>query len=361
MIPISQPSITQKEIDYVTEAIKSGWVSSLGKYIDEFEKKFADYCNTNYAIATSNGTTALHLALVSLGITCEDEVIIPDFTFVATASAVKYIGAKVITVDIEEDTLCINPEAIRDAITTKTKAIIPVHLYGHPANMIEINKIANEYDLLVIEDAAEAHGAKENGKNVGGLSDAGIFSFYGNKIITSGEGGMITTNSEELYHKMRYLRDHAMSSDKRYWHTEVGFNYRMTNLQAALGVAQFDRIEEILCKKKDIFEWYKKELKDIENIRLNFQKVNYTNVYWMICIEILDYNEEQRDELIINLKEKGVDSRPFFYPISDMPMYKKRNTPITHTVYQRGINLPSYFDITHSQVKYICEKLKELL
>jgi len=324
-----------------------------------FEEKFSKYCNTKYAVATSNGTTALHLTLVSLGITEEDEVIIPNFTFVATASAIKYIGAKVITVDIEEDTLCISPEAIKKAITPKTKAIIPVHLYGHPANMIEINKIAKKYNLFVVEDAAEAHGAEQNGKKVGGLSDAGIFSFYGNKIITSGEGGMITTNNKELYKKLKYLRDHAMSKDKRYWHTEVGFNYRMTNLQAALGVAQFERINELLAKKKEIFKWYKDGLKDIPNIKLNYQKDGYKNIYWMMCIEINGYKEKERDELIDKLKEKGIDSRPFFYPVSDMPMYDNCDTPITHKVYQRGLNLPSYFDLTKEQVEYICKEIKK--
>ena len=359
LIPISKPSIKQKEIEYVTDAIKSGWVSSLGKYIDIFEERFAQYCNTKYAVATSNGTTALHLTLVSLGVTVDDEVIIPDLTFVATASAVKYIGAKVVTVDIDKDTLCISPDAIIKAITSKTKVIIPVHLYGHPADMEEINKIAKEYGLFVIEDAAEAHGAEVNGKKVGGLSDAGVFSFYGNKIITSGEGGMITTNDEELYKKMQYLRDHAMSKEKRYWHTEVGFNYRMTNLQAALGVAQFERINELLAKKKEIFKWYKDGLKDIPNIKLNYQKDGYKNIYWMMCIEINGYKEKERDELIDKLKEKGIDSRPFFYPVSDMPMYDNCDTPITHKVYQRGLNLPSYFDLTKEQVEYICKEIKK--
>jgi len=360
-IPISQPSITPKEIDYVTEAIKSGWVSSLGRYIDEFEQKFAEFCGTKYALTTSNGTTALHLSLVALGINSEDEVIIPDLTFIATANAVKYTGAKVVTVDIEEDTLCINPKEIEKVITSKTKAIIPVHLYGHPANMQEINNIAKKYNLFVIEDAAEAHGAEINGKKVGSFGDVGIFSFYGNKIITSGEGGMITTNNEALYEKMKYLRDHAMSKEKRYWHTEIGFNYRMTNLQAALGVAQLERMDELLNKKKEIFKWYEEYLKNTPNIKLNFQKDGYKNVYWMICLEIIGYDEEKRDRLMQKLKEKGIDSRPFFYPISDMPMYEKTDTSITHKVYQRGINLPSFFDITQKEVKYICEELKKLI
>jgi len=360
-IPISKPSITQREIEYVTDAVKSGWVSSLGKYIDEFEEKFARYCNTEYAISTSNGTTALHLVLVSIGVMPEDEVIIPDLTFIATASAIKYIGAKVVIVDVEEDTLCIDPKAIEKAITSKTKAIIPVHLYGHPANMREVNRIAKNSNIFVIEDAAEAHGAEENGRKVGGLGDAGVFSFYGNKIMTSGEGGMITTNDEKLYNKMKLLRDHAMDKDKRYWHTEVGFNYRMTNLQAALGVAQFERIYELLAKKKEIFDWYKEGLENIPNIKLNFQKDGYKNVYWMVCIELYAYDENKRDEFIEMLKEKGIDSRPFFYPVSDMPIYDSCDTPITHKVYQQGINLPSYFDIQKSDVEFIIRTIKGLL
>lgn len=360
-IPISKPSITKKEIAYVTDAVNSGWVSSLGKYIDIFEEKFAIYCGTNYAVATSNGTTALHLALVALDITADDEVIIPDLTFVATGSAVKYIGAKVVTVDIDEDTLCICPNSIRKAITPKTKAIIPVHLYGHPANILNINKIAKEHNIFVIEDAAEAHGAEVDDRKVGSLGDAGVFSFYGNKIITSGEGGMITTNSVDLYKKMKYLRDHAMHKEKRYWHTEVGFNYRMTNLQAALGLAQFERIDEILAKKNEVFEWYKQGLKDIDAVKLNYQAPWAKNVYWMVCLEFDGYIENQRNALIEKLKTQGIDSRPYFYPLSDMPMYDTAHTPITHKVYQKGINLPSYFDISKKQVHYICEAIKRLL
>lgn len=360
-IPISQPSIGKKEIEYVTDAVSSGWVSSLGKYIDIFEEGFAKYCGTKYAVATSNGTTALHLALVAFGITSEDEVIIPDLTFVATGNAVKYIGAKPVIVDIDEDTLCINSDAIQKAITPKTRAIIPVHLYGHPANMEEINRIAKEHNLFVIEDAAEAHGAEVNGKRVGGLGDAGTFSFYGNKNITSGEGGMITTNDEKIYNKMRHLRDHAMSKEKRYWHTELGFNYRMTNLQAALGVAQFERIDEILAKRKETFKWYQENLSDVQGIKLNHQEAWAKNVYWLVCLELDGYTEIKRDKFITNLKSKNIDSRPYFYPLSDMPIYDEASTPVTHKVYQRGINLPSYFDISKEQVEYICKVIKDEL
>ena len=362
-IPISKPSIAAKEIDYVNDAVKSGWVSSIGKYIELFEKNFANYCGVNYALSTSNATVALHLSLVALGIKEGDEVIIPDITFIATANAVKYTGANVVPIDINKNTLCIDPKFIEKAINSKTKAIMPVHLYGHPADLIKINEIAKKHNLYIIEDAAEALGAEIQGKRVGGFGNAGVFSFYGNKIITTGEGGMITTNDEKLYNKMLYLRDHAMSKEKRYWHTEVGFNYRMTNLQAALGVAQLERVDELLYKKRLIFDWYKERLGNFKGIKMNYQARWAKNVYWMICLENENFDEFKRNEFIQKLKKYGIDSRPYFYPVSDMPMYNniKYNTSVSHYIYQRGLNLPSFFDITQEQVEYICLKVKEEL
>lgn len=362
IIPISEPSITQKEINNVLNAIKSGWVSSLGEYIIQFEKKFAEFVGTRYALTTSNGTTALHLALVSFGIKEGDEVIVPDLTFIATANAVTYTGARPVFVDIDPETWCIDIEAIRKAITPRTKAIIPVHLYGHPADMDEINNLAKEYGLYVIEDAAEAHGAEYKGKKVGSLSDCGIFSFYGNKIITTGEGGMITTNDENLYEKAKHLRDHAMSKEKRYWHTEIGFNYRMTNIQAALGLAQLERIDELIDKKRQIFEWYKESLGGLEGIRLNPQKEWAKNVYWMVCL-ILDKDFGiTRDELMRSLKDKGIDTRPFFYPLSHMPMYKDSTVnPIASTISKRGLNLPSSVNLKEDDVKWITKNLIKII
>ncbi len=356
-IPISMPSITQKEIDYVSDAVKSGWVSSLGRYIEIFEQKFAEYVGVKYALTTSNGTTALHLALVALGIKPGDEVIIPDFTFIATANAVKYTGADITFIDIDEDSLCINPREIEKAVTDKTKAIIPVHVYGHPADMTEIVKIAGKRNLLVIEDAAEAHGAEIQGKRVGAFGNCGIFSFYGNKIITSGEGGMITTDDQSFYEEAKELRDHAMSKTKRYWHNKVGYNYRMTNLQAALGVAQLERIEEILKRKREIFDVYSRCLSHDPGLKLNYQARWAKNVHWMVCLEVMGFDEERREILMRKLKEMGIDSRPYFYPISDMPMFKRAETPMAHVVYQRGINLPTYFDLDDSAVEYICENV----
>jgi perosamine synthetase len=360
-IPISQPSITQKEIDYVTDAVKSGWVSSLGRYLDLFERQFAAFVGTKYAVSTSNGTTALHLAAIASGIGAGDEVIIPDFTFVATANAVRYTGARVVCVDIEDDSLCISPQAIEKAITSRTKAIIPVHIYGHPANMPEIMRLAQAKGLTVIEDAAESHGAEVLGKKVGSLGSFGVFSFYGNKIMTSGEGGMITTDDLKNYENLRLLRDHAMSAEKRYWHEQVGYNYRMTNLQAALGVAQLERVGELLARKRMIFDRYHTNLGSHPRIRLNREAPWARNVYWMICLEVEGFDLVKRNSFMQKLKEKGIDSRPYFYPVSDMPMYDKARTPKTHRIYQRGINLPSYFDLNDGSIDYVCENVLEIV
>ncbi len=363
IIPISQPSITDLELFYITDAVKSGWVSSQGKYIDEFEQLFADYCGTRYALSTSSGTTALHLALVAYNLGVGDEVIVPDMTFVATANAVTYVGAKPIFVDINPQTLCIDTQAVEQAITPQTKAIIAVHMYGHPADMDTLRNIAQRHNLRLIEDAAEAHGATYKGRRTGSLSDCGAFSFYGNKLVTCGEGGMLTTNDEVFYRRARHLRDHAMSATKRYWHDEVGYNYRITNLQAALGVAQLQRIEHFLARKKTIFLRYKSNLSDLENIELNFTDQDSESSYWMIALQLKGYTESTREQLMKLLREKGVDSRPFFYPISDMPMYKDSHvyTPIAHEIAFQGINLPSYIDISNQDIDYICSVFRSAL
>jgi perosamine synthetase len=363
-IPVSEPSITQKEIDYVLDALKSGWVSSIGGYINKFETGFAAFVGTKYALCVSNGTVALHLALLACGLKPGDEVIVPDLTFIATANAVTYTGATPVIVDIDPETWCISPEEIKKAVTPKTKAIIPVHLYGHPADMDPILDIARKHNLFVIEDCAEAHGAEYKGRKVGSFGQFGTFSFYGNKIITTGEGGMLTTDDEELFKRAKFLKDHAMSPAKRYWHTEVGYNYRMTNLQAALGVAQLERINELIEKKRQIFNWYKEFLCEVDGIRLNPEKEWAKNVFWMVCL-ILDKNFGiSRDELIVRLKEKGIDTRPFFYPMSEMPMYKggtNYDSPTAKALSENGINLPSGSNLTEKEVKWIAENVKKTI
>lgn len=363
MIPISQPSITQKEIDYVTDAVKSTWISSLGKYIDQFEAEFAKFCGTEYAIAVSNGTVAIHLALVAHHIGPGDEVIIPNLTFVATANAVLHAGAKPVFVDIDPFNLCIDSISLEKAITPRTKAIMPVHLYGHPADMKKIMEVAERHKLIVIEDAAEAHGAKAYNKTVGGWGNCATFSFYGNKNLTTGEGGMITTNDKELNARCRYLRDHAMSKEKRYWHTEIGFNYRMTNIQAALGCAQLERINELMNKRQQLFAWYERELHGIRGVVLNRTNDWATNSYWLICMECDRWtSEEDRDNFMLKLKSRGIDSRPYFYPLSMMPYLKNSvSTPISMAAYIKGINLPTYFDLSEENVKSICKEIKSIL
>jgi perosamine synthetase len=361
-IPISQPSITQKEIDYVNDAVTSTWISSLGKYIDRFEAEFADFCESRYAICVSNGTVAIQLALTAHGIGKDDEVIMPNLSFIATANAVLHTGATPIFADIDPLHWCIDPKSIEALITPKTKAIMPVHLYGHPAEMDKITEIANKHGLWVIEDAAEAHGATVLGKKVGSWGHCATFSFYGNKNLTTGEGGMITTDDEDFYNKCKYLRDHAMSKEKRYWHTEPGFNFRMTNLQAAIGCAQLERANDIMTKRQNIFKWYQKELEGVKDIRLNHTAKWATNAYWLICIENEAWDLVKRDEFMLELKKRGVDSRPFFYPMSDMPYLEATDkTPVTHNLYQKGINLPTYYDLTEEQVKFVCASIKSIL
>jgi perosamine synthetase len=361
-IPISQPSITQKEIDYVTEAVASTWISSLGKYIDRFEAEFASFCGSRYAVCVSNGTVAIQLALTAHGIGDGDEVIMPNLSFIATANATLHCGAIPVFADIDPFNLCLDPTKIESLITSKTKAIMPVHLYGHPADMKAITELANKYGLWVIEDAAEAHGAKAYGKTVGSWGHCATFSFYGNKNLTTGEGGMITTNDEDFYNRCKYLRDHAMSKEKRYWHTAPGFNFRMTNIQAAIGCAQLERADQIMEKRQLIFKWYEKYLVKLDGLSLNRTNEWATNAYWLICLENKKWTEKDRDDFMIELKKRGVDSRPFFYPMSDMPyLNEKVNTPVTHEVYTRGINLPTYFDITEEQVKFVCETVQAIV
>jgi perosamine synthetase len=358
-IPISKPSVTEKELAYVTDAVRSTWISSLGKYIDRFEREFADFCGVKYAIAVMNGTVAIQLALEALGVKPGDEVIVPDLSFIATANAVLYIGAVPVFVDVDPETFCLDPNKIEAAITSKTRAILPVHLYGHPADMQKINAIAEKYNLLVIEDAAEAHGAAIKGKKTGSWGHCATFSFYGNKNITTGEGGMITTNDEVLYKRCRFLRDHAMSPDKRYWHPERGYNFRMTNIQAAIGCAQLERITEIMSEKTRVFNAYQEYLQGCDKISLNHTLPWATNAYWLITARFEGYDERKRDKLMVKLKEKGIDSRPFFYPMSAMPYLRTNvNNPVTYKVYAEGINLPTYFGLSNEDIRYIAEQLK---
>ncbi len=356
--PVAIPNLNGNEFKYLTDAFMSTWISSSGEYINRFESDFATYSDCKYGIAVSNGTVALHLALITLCIGENDEVIIPDLTFAATINTVLHANATPVIVDIEEDSWCIDPKEIEKAITSNTKAIIPVHIYGQACDMDAIMKIAKKYNLKVIEDCAEAHGATFDGQKVGSMGDIGCFSFFGNKVITTGEGGMCTTNDKTLDEKMRVLRDHGMSKTKRYWHDVVGYNYRLTNLQAAIGLAQLERIEDIHQNRRKYENSYKDML---DNKKFTFQKdiPNRRRITWLVSILVNDNLD--KDKYLQILKEHGIDARPFFYPLSDMDIYKsycQNYTPITHQLSKNGFNLPTYESLKSiDELKIIFEEL----
>jgi perosamine synthetase len=340
--PVAIPNLGGNEFKYLADAFLSTWISSTGSYINKFENEFSKYSDCSYGSAVSNGTVALHLALVVLDIGVGDEVIVPNLTFAATINAVLHANATPVIVDVEENSWCIDPKEIEKSITPRTKAIIPVHLYGQPCDMGAIMKIAKQYKLKVIEDCAEAHGAMFNNQKVGSFGDIGCFSFFGNKVITTGEGGMCTTNDPLLNKKINILRGHGMSAEKRYWHDVVGFNYRMTNLQAAIGVAQLERIEDIHKNRKEYEDFYRETLSE-KNYTFQSDLKGRRRITWLVSF-LVDKNTN-REEYIGNLKEKGIDARPFFYLLSDMDIYKKychKSTPVSKKISTLGLSLPTY-------------------
>ncbi|MEZ4720759.1 MAG: aminotransferase class I/II-fold pyridoxal phosphate-dependent enzyme [Flavobacteriales bacterium] len=360
MIPVAEPDLRGKEFEYLSDAFLSTWISSAGKYINDLESGFSSYCETKHGIAVSNGTVALHLALVALGIGEGDEVIVPDLTFAATINTVLHANATPVIVDIDESSWCIDPVEIEKAIGPKTKAIIPVHLYGQPCDMDAIMSIARKHNLYVIEDAAEAHGARYKGHPVGSFGDIACFSFFGNKIITTGEGGMCLTNSDALNDRMRTLRDHGMNKQKKYWHDEVGFNYRMTNLQAAIGCAQLERIDKILDDRKGIEQSYRQLLSSFNFVRWQEDIADRDRVTWLVCATV----DHGIRELVMNtLRNNGVDVRPFFYPLSEMDIYKPYilSNKVSSSVAYQGISLPTINNIDFDTVKKAFSLIQEHL
>lgn len=341
--PVAMPNLAGNELKYLTDAFLSTWISSSGRYLDLFEENFSNYSDCKYGAAVTNGTAALHVALLALGIGEGDEVIIPDLTFAATINAVLHAHASPVIVDVENDSWCIDPIQIEKSITSKTKAIIPVHLYGQVCNMEKIMLLAKKYDLKVIEDCAEAHGARYKDRKVGSIGNIGCFSFYGNKVLTTGEGGMCTSNSKEIIERIRLLRDHGMSKSKRYFHEVVGYNYRMTNLQAAIGVAQLERVDVIHKNRASYEDLYRK----IMPSSFKFQKnINGRNrITWLVSFLLDENSKYNRDQLINIFLEKGVDARPFFYTLSEMDIYSKYAQQVNlnaKEISRGGISLPTY-------------------
>jgi perosamine synthetase len=360
-IPVYEPWIGAAEVERVTRCVQSGWISSIGEEIREFERRFATLCERRFGVATSNGTTALHLALAALGIGPGDEVIVPALTFVATANAVRYTGAKPVFADSDRLTWNVDPEAVRARITRRTKAIVAVHLYGQPADMTSLRHVARRAGAALVEDAAEAHGARHRGRPVGALGDVSCFSFYGNKMVTTGEGGMVLTSDAKLDRRLRLLRDHAMSPTRRYYHAEIGFNHRMTTMQAALGLAQLDRFPEIVERKRRIADEYLRGLGDLA-LELPAAVDGNENVHWMFSVVLKRGGRAARDRFCERLRERGIDSRPFFVPLTDLPPYRERRSyPVARELGARGLNLPSGPLLTRRQIRWICDEIADVL
>ena len=352
-IPIAEPSLGEREIELVADAVRSGWVSSIGEYVTAFEEELASRCGVAHAIATSNGTTALHLALAVAGIGPDDEVIVPSLTFVATAAAVRYVGASPVFADSDPAHWCVDPGDVASRITPRTRGIVAVDLYGHPADMDALGEIAAEHDLVVVEDAAEALGARYRERPAGGLGLLGVLSFYGNKLITTGEGGAVLTDDPELAERARLLRDHAMDPHRRYWHGEIGFNYRITNMQAALGVAQLERLDEFLQRKRQMAAAYRTGLYGLPGVSLQAEAEWASSAWWMTTLRV-DGSRLARDELASRLRAAGVDSRPAFVPLHLLPHLRQEGAlPVAEAVGSEGLSLPSSTSLSDAELEHV--------
>jgi perosamine synthetase len=366
MISVCEPLVGEKELQYITECIRTNWISSKGKYIEQFEEKFASYCGGKYGITTTSCTTALHLALVCLGIGEGDEVIVPTFTMTASVFPIIYTGAKPVLVDSDPYTWNIDINRIEEKITNRTKAIMPVHMYGHACDMDPILEIAARHNLYVVEDAAEVHGAEYKGRKTGGIGDMGCFSFYANKIITTGEGGMIVTSNSEMADKARRLRDLAHTPQKRFLHDMIGFNYRMTNIQAGMGLAQLERIEEYLNMRRNNASYYNSRLEKVPGITLPPEAKWAKNVYWMYAITLQDEFGMSRDELREALAKRNIETRSFFIPMHlqpcfrDIGLFDGESYPVAEELDRTGLFLPSSTGLTQEQKEYICNCIEEI-
>ena len=363
IIPVCEPTLGGNEMKYVQQAIETNWISSAGRFIRDFEARFAEICGVKYGIACANGTVAMHLAMATLGLEPGDEVIIPTFTMIATANAVTYCGAKPVLVDMEPGYWQMDLNQVEARITPRTKAIVPVHIYGHPTDMDPLMALAEKHGIMVIEDAAEAHGAEYKGRRTGGLGHAAGFSFYGNKIITTGEGGMVTTNDRELAQLAWNLRDHAFSHERHFWHKFVGFNYRMTNLQAAVGLAQVEQLDGFVAARRRNAAEYNCRLHGIPGIRTPAEAPWAKNVYWMygIMVDEAAYGMG-RDALRRVLADHGIETRTFFIPMHCQPVYwqqfKGERYPVAEDLCKRGFYLPSASSLSIDEIEYVADVIR---
>jgi perosamine synthetase len=369
-IPVAGPSITQKEIDYVADAAANGWYGNANLYQTRFERAFASYIGVEHAVSLPSCTAGIHLALAALGVGPGDEVIVPDITWIASAAPIDYVGATPRFADVERESWCLSPQSFESLITEQTKAVIPVDLYGNVAALEEIQAIAVRHGVAVIEDAAEAVGGERGGRKAGSFGRAGVFSFHGSKTLTTGEGGMLVTDDDELFARVLVLRDHGRRpGDKAFDNKEVAFKYKMTSLQAALGIAQLERIDELIATKREAFSWYVEQLGGIDGIALNYEAPRTKSVYWMVTAILHPRFGIDKDTLQARLAERRIESRPFFRPLSSLRAYasssdaaaaRERNA-VAYAISPHGINLPSSLSLTREDVGYICSTLREII
>jgi perosamine synthetase len=363
VIHIASPDLSGNEKLYVNECLDSTWISSAGHFIGDFERAFASLCGSKHAVATNNGTTAIHLILAALNIGPGDEVIVPVLTYIATANAVRYCGAEPVFVDVEPDTMNMDPRLFEAAITDRTRAVIPVDLYGHPADMVAITRIAERHGIHVVEDSAEAHGAEISGERVGSFGLATAFSFFGNKILTTGEGGAVTTDDDVLAARLRLLRGQGMDLERRYWFTDVGFNYRMTNIAAAIGLAQLERFEDSLTRRDLIAKQYDDLLGDEPGLQLPSERPEVRRVNWLYTVTIGGLSVERRDGLIDDLTKDGIETRPVFHPLHHLPPYLQpdRSYPVAERLGATGISLPTHLGLREGDITTVCDALSHRL
>jgi len=361
IIPVCQPTLEGNEKKYVIQCMDTNWISSRGRFVDEFEEKFADYCGVRFGITTNSGTTALHLALATMGIKAGDEVIIPSFTMISTANAIAYLDAEPVVVDVEPETWNIDPDRIEEKITERTRAIIPIHTYGHPADMDRLKEIADRHGLAIVEDAAEAHGAEYKGRRVGSFGEMASFSFYANKIITTGEGGMIVTDNPERAELLQTMRNYGFTQERHFWHKVMGFSYRMTNLQAAIGLGQFERIDGLLEARRSNARLYNDLLMDVPGISTPPESEDVKSVYWMYGILVEEEFGISKDQLRQKLADHGIETRSFFIPIHLQPIYSyllSDEYPVSEELGRKGFYLPSASSLKSHQIEFICDVIR---
>jgi len=369
-IPVAGPWITQKEIETVKDAVANNWYQGSGKYENLFETEFANYLGVKHTVSLPHCTSAIHLSLLAFGVGRDDEVIVPDITWIASAAPISYVGAQPIFADVDPRTWCIDADALESCITAKTKAIILVDLYGSMPDMDAVLAVANRYGIPVIEDAAEAIGSEYKKRKAGSFGRTSVFSFHGSKTLTTGEGGLLATNDTELYKRVLFLRDHGrVPGDVSFNNTEVAFKYKMSSLQAALGYAQLKRIDQLVNKKRDIFSWYKERLGNIPFLNLNAEPAGTKNSYWMTSVIIGEKLDWPKLKLMGALAEKNIDTRPFFSPLSSIPAYKNSNQAKiaqkhnlnAYRISRQAVNLPSALILEEKDIEYVCHNLKQIL